>query len=974
MTQDQLEALRILRDALDTNPGERDDYLSMRCGADTHLRERVDALLRGIADDDLASPNGTLQGSVLPHDAESEDPLVGTLLGPFRVVERIGRGGMGIVYRGQREGADFSQQVAIKLIRRGFDFDDIRARFLRERRILARLSHPNLARFIDGGIANDGRPWFALEFIDGQSITKWCDAHRLDIRARVRLFLEVCSAVQYAHTQLIVHRDLKPANVLVDEVNQVRLLDFGVAGLLVAETGADEPTTIGVRQALTPEYAAPEQFTSEPVGVATDVYSLGVILFELVGGSLPYAIDRHDLANAERVVREATPLGLATAIGRVRAATTTGHDVAQKAIDARLAHRNETLGGYRRRVRGDLTRIVEKALAKEPIRRYATAQAFADDLARWLHGIPVHATGNRLGYRLRKFIGRNRVALALATVASVVLVLGIAGMVWQTRTATISASRAEAMQSFVFGLFRSASPLATADHMPATEDLLAEGAAHAQSGEVVDAQTRFDMLMTIGRIYLDLRRFSEAMPLLEQTLDLGEQLYGPNDTRLLPPLFGLLQAETYQLEINDGKPQQAIAHLSRARAIAATRGTDSAKRADVLLAECALRQADARDMGGGIESCRAAVHALEQLPRPDAGQLAKAYYLSARVQDLAGDHTDEAIATAKRGLQRIGEMQGDTARYDEMSLSAQLSETLASVQRFDEALAQVRHANALAVKIFPHPHPDRAKLLFDEASLLRQLGREEDAEKLLRQALDVYTKIYGEHVTLKSADMYWTRLNLVTSLVGQKKFAEADTLVKGMIADVEGDPDFRKHRKTVAQLHANLAMSLVGQHRLDEAEPLLAPILEMFPLGPDGIHRGSVPSRAYQLQGRILLERGHALESVEWFENAIAALGSDPSKRPTVATGQIWQAKALRAAGRVDEAIAVGTMARDARLELLGESHRGTIEAHFELAQSLQPKAPSEASDELRRATESARVWMRVDDPLRIAIEGTADK
>ena len=333
MTQDGLEALRILRDALDTDPGERDSFLSMRCGADTQLRERVDALLRGIADDDVSSPDED------QHRSGSEDSLVGCMLGPFRVVERIGRGGMGIVYRGEREGADFNQQVAIKLIRRGFDFDDIRARFLRERRILARLSHPNLARFIDGGLAADGRPWFALEFVDGKPITAWCDAARLDIDARVRLFLDVCAAVQHAHTQLIVHRDLKPANILVDQGGNVRLLDFGIAKLVAGdEPGAQ--TTIGARPVLTPEYAAPEQFGGELAGVATDIYALGAILYELVAGVLPIEIDRRDLAAAERMVREQPPSPLALAIAREPMDDASG---GHAPLERRLHDRNASL-------------------------------------------------------------------------------------------------------------------------------------------------------------------------------------------------------------------------------------------------------------------------------------------------------------------------------------------------------------------------------------------------------------------------------------------------------------------------------------------------------------------------------------------------------------------------------------------------------------------------------------------------------
>jgi serine/threonine protein kinase len=304
MTDAARHAARILRDALDLDATERTNFIAEHCAGDPRLRGQVEALLlraEASSEDD--------EGPIRETDA-----FVGQRLGAFRLGERIGRGGMGVVYRGTREGADFSQEVAIKLIRRGFDFDDVHARFRRERRILARLDHPNLARFIDGGVAPDGRPWFALEYVDGTAITRWCDAHRMPVRRRVHLFLEVCAAVQYAHEHLVVHRDLKPANILVDGAGRVRLLDFGIARLL--DDDGETLAATGIRSLFTPEYAAPEQFGGESAHVATDVYALGVILYELLVGALPYPINRHDLAIAEDIVRRQPPQSPTQAIAR----------------------------------------------------------------------------------------------------------------------------------------------------------------------------------------------------------------------------------------------------------------------------------------------------------------------------------------------------------------------------------------------------------------------------------------------------------------------------------------------------------------------------------------------------------------------------------------------------------------------------------------------------------------------------------
>jgi serine/threonine-protein kinase len=439
-------ALRLLREAMDTEPAQRPAFVRLHCAGDAALEARVMALLD---DADAIDTEDAAGAHVLPDDPA--DPLVGQALGPFRVIERVGRGGMGVVYRGERAGADFHQEGALKLLRRGFDFDDIRARFLRERRILARLDHPHLARFIDGGVAPDGRPWYALEFVRGEPISLWCDARRRAPRARVRLFLDVCAAVQQAHGQLVVHRDLKPGNILVDGDGHVHLLDFGIAGLL-ADGESATTTLLGGRSAYTPEYAAPEQFGGAPAGVATDIYALGVVLYELLTGVLPYELDRHDPAATERIIRERPPQALAQAILR-------GGD---RCCAERLQARDRSLRAFRGEVRGDLARILHKALAKEPRQRYPSVQAFADDLARWRAGAAVQVSGNAFGYRMRKFVGRNRVAVGFASLALLATLVGIGATFWQMREARLqrdaavaAARRAEAVSGYVMLRFGS---------------------------------------------------------------------------------------------------------------------------------------------------------------------------------------------------------------------------------------------------------------------------------------------------------------------------------------------------------------------------------------------------------------------------------------------------------------------------------------------------------------------------------------
>jgi serine/threonine-protein kinase len=576
MDEREKHVLQVLRDALDTAPDGRDEFVSEQCAGDTALRDRVVALLHAIGDSDADEPAERSVADAESERATRDDVLVGAQLGPFRVEERIGRGGMGVVYRGVRTGADFTQEVAIKLIRRGFDFDDVQARFLRERRILARLTHPNLARFIDGGVSPEGRPWFALEFVRGATITRWCDARGLDLRARVTLFLGVCAAVQYAHTQLVVHRDLKPGKVLVDAEGLVRLLDFGVAGLLsgVEENARERPTTIAPRRALTPEYAAPEQFGSDGAGVAVDVYALGVILYELLSGVLPYELDRNDIVAAERTVRETPPQPLHLAVSR---------GAPGEAVE-RLRLRNEAPHGFRNAVRGDLSRIVEKALAKEPSRRYATVDAFASDLARWLAGSPVQVSGNGVGYRLGKFAKRNRVAIALGATALVLIValslFHVVSLNRQLEQTKAQRERAQASLGFLQRLLSSPDPQTEFGPQSNLGDFLAQAYATTKASADVDPDVRDEIGLTIAASLRGIERYDDALAMLDG-IEKSPQQTADAERHRVAALSGIGEIETLQ-----GKYEQALQTLDRAAALAEQKKvTDPLVVADLLSAQ-----------------------------------------------------------------------------------------------------------------------------------------------------------------------------------------------------------------------------------------------------------------------------------------------------------------------------------------------------------------------------------------------------
>lgn len=391
--------------ALEVGPADRAEWLVMRCGADERLRAEVAALLdahhyrAGILETDIARAAGAALDGVAR----------GRRIGPYRVIRELGRGGMGIVYLAERDDGQNRQRVAIKLLRANPDVDDLHRRFAAERQILASLRHRGIAQLLDGGLTDGQLPYLVLEYVDGEPITSHCDRHALGVDARVRLFRDVCAAVHSAHQNLIIHRDIKPGNILVSRDGSVKLLDFGIAKLLDAASGMPgAPRTRTELRVMTPEYASPEQLRGQTLTTASDVYALGVVLYELLSGQRPYAL-------GDRSPRELVDV-----------------------ICARVPKPPSAIAGDERRhvLRGDLDAIIMMALRKDAGDRYASADLLCEDLQRYLDGLPVHARRGARLYRARKFLARNRVPSAAAVLVATSLAVS-AGVA--VRQATIAA-------------------------------------------------------------------------------------------------------------------------------------------------------------------------------------------------------------------------------------------------------------------------------------------------------------------------------------------------------------------------------------------------------------------------------------------------------------------------------------------------------------------------------------------------------
>jgi eukaryotic-like serine/threonine-protein kinase len=399
--------------AADLDPNERTALLDKECGGDEALRAEIESLLKSDEQTDafIEEPAFTIPRDLFPDHVE--EPVAGRKFGAYQLIREIGRGGLGAVYLAARADDEYRKQVAIKVIRRGLDTEDIIQRFRNERQILAQLDHPNIARLIDGGTTDDGLPYFVMEYVRGEPITAYCDANALPTADRLTLFRKVCSAVTYAHQNLVIHRDLKPSNILVTQEGEPKLLDFGIAKLL--GTGDELFTqTIPALRVMTPEYASPEQVKGDKIMTTSDVYSLGVLLYELLTGQRPYRLKTRTPEEIARAITEQEPERPSTALPP----------------DSRFTSHNS------RSLRGDLDNIVLMAMRKEPARRYSSVGQFSEDIRRHLEGLPVVARKDTVRYRTEKFVQRHKVGVAAAALIGLTLIGGIVATVWQANRAT----------------------------------------------------------------------------------------------------------------------------------------------------------------------------------------------------------------------------------------------------------------------------------------------------------------------------------------------------------------------------------------------------------------------------------------------------------------------------------------------------------------------------------------------------------
>lgn len=709
-----IRADEIFSRALEMGEETRGPFVEQACRGESELRRLVDRLLAGaLGDDALLRSGGAWGWATIP----GEDWVgQGTVLdGRFRIVREIGQGGMGVVYLAERVDGQFDQQVALKVIHRGAGRRSA-IRFLRERQILANLVHPKIARLLDGGVCPSGRPYLVMEYIEGRPIDRYCTEEGLGTKERVALLAEICEAVQVAHQHLVVHRDLKPSNILVTDSGEVRLLDFGIAKLI----GGDASETPGLTQTggpvMTPQYASPEQYRGDPITVASDVYQLGLVAYELLVGRRPF-----DLA-------EASPM---EAVRRVCFETPTRPSMAAPSE------------GLRRGLAGDLDAILGQAMHKEPGRRYRSVDPLRDDLQRFLAGRPVSARPDRLGYRLGKFLARHRWQAVVAAIGLVVL-LGLAGtFTWrlaaerdrtrhEARMAEEQRRNAEEVAGFLASLFEASNPLSQGSEPPTVREVLDRGAERIETELADQPATQARLMLTIGGIYHTLGRYQRARELLRTSLALRQGSAG-GGAELAEHLDTLAR-----VEMALGDPEAARGLLERALALRHAAGDEERVAATVYrLAACFQHQArwaEAEEPG------RRAVDLARRLGRP-AAEVARYLDGLANTLDELG-RVDEARHLYREILAMGPEELGPWHPSRAVTLS-NLADTHAREGEFETARPLLERALEIQQRVLGADHPHWAIMASNLGTCYRELGRFEEAETLYRGALALRRQVYG---------------------------------------------------------------------------------------------------------------------------------------------------------------------------------------------------------------------------------------
>lgn len=857
MDQQQWEKINNIVDtALELTKEERDTYIEEQCKGDKQLRQEVTVLIDAIEQsetesflEDLGDYQQQLAQEVLNEDiAEKDAALIGTTIDSYELIELIGHGGMGSVFLAKRADEAYDQRAAFKVLRRGLHTPSNVARFKRERQILAKLNHPNIARLLDGGLTPEGLPYFVMEYIEGKPLYKYCNQHLLSIEERIHLFKSICHAVQHAHKNTIIHRDLKPSNILVTEEGEVKILDFGIAKILEPKDPDQPPyqTQTGTRL-LSFRYAAPEQIENQIITTATDIYTLGIVFYELLCGVHPFDLERKKMTEIEKLIRTKSPLSLPEKFLQLP------EDIRQK--EARFRH--TTSSSLSQSLKGDLDAIVLKALRKEPEERYDSIEQFLEDLRRYEQSKPIIARKDTLRYKTKKFVKRHQSELA-ATVGFILLIVSFTAIyTWritqERNKARLQAEKAQETSEFLVNLFSASNPAETHGETVPVKSILEEGLNQIdQLNEQPEVQSQ--MLHTMGKVYTNLGEYDRAEMLLERALNIQTNIDGQFNTEVASIYNDLGGLHQKAQEIQQAEPFYAKALNIRKKIV----GPNDIRYAETLSDLGALMR-----FKGNLDSAAVLYNRA----------------LEIRQTNLIPNHPDIANSLNNLGVLEKSNGNLETAKqYYQEALEirrnhfgdihpkvANVKNNLAVLYRtkgeFD--LAETYYTETLKIRrqVYGQNHPLTAQSLNNFAGFLIDRRAYDQAETYYRQALKVRKKLLGpSHIQTGTAYN-----NLANALFEKSQLDSAEHAYRNAL-DIYSSSLGKNHRY-VGIVKSNLAKTLTAKNDLKTADKIFKEALAIMRDSYDSENISF--ANLYNYRAKLELKRKEISQAKDLLEDAL---------------------------------------------------------------------------------------------------------
>lgn len=858
----------VFHQALDLPIEQRDAFLDQACAGNASLRSEVSSLLAS-ADQGLDFIEQPLRAAV---EQIADDRLGdGSIIAGYRLVRVLGEGGMGTVYLGERADEQFHKRVAIKLLQPYFvQTPTMQARFKIERQIQATLEHPNIARLLDGGVTKSGIPYVVMEYVDGIAIDQYCRTHELTVERRLRLFCTVCMAVESAHKSLVVHRDIKPGNILVTNDGVPKLLDFGIAKLLDPD-GTAPLATLTADRMMTPEYASPEQIRGEAVTTATDVYALGVLLYELLTGVRPFSLKTYSPGELYQTICEKEP----------------------EAPSAKV--QKSALSRASQKIDSELDNIVLMAMRKEPDRRYRSVREFADDIGSYLSGYPVRAKTSSWNYRAGKFLRRHKLAVSTVIFAAICLIGATIGMAFMARRAQRQQAVAERESEFLASVFRASSPEESRGHEVSARDLLDRGVQRVDRELTGQPELQADMLDSIGRSYTSLSLYDRAEPLMERAYRLRRQIYGDNNLTTADTADGFanvlrlqskneeaeklfrqaLAVREKKLSANDDLVAQSLTHLGdclivegkypeaepvlrRALAIDRTHGQDEGADTRNFLALVLESQGNFGEAG---QLLREAVEISKRTLGADSPDYALALH------NLAGSFIDmgdlrDAEATDRKALDLWRKELGD----DHLNLVYPLNNLawiLLEEGKPQDAEAFLRQDIEINRKHNNLDSTHYASAVNNWGRMLEEKGDYGGAESSYREALKLMTTLFG-------AQSFQTAK--VSAYLGEMKFDQGEYVSAGSYAkqalEIQRKLGGEEHPLVASSLIDLAAAQMMLKHS-DSAEALLRQAIAIRKKKLSATHPAVLLAEARL--GELLATTGRTQEAEPMLREALAS-------------------------------------------------------------------------------------------------------